>query len=33
MREPYNVDKLRHAIGTYDWNDVFCDVEKPVLSI
>jgi len=26
LREPY-IDKLRHAIGTYDWNDVFCDAD------
>jgi len=25
LREPY-IDKLRYAIGTYDWHGVFCDV-------
>jgi len=25
LREP-NIDKLRYAIGTYDWHGVFCDV-------
>ena len=24
LREPY-IDKLRYAIGTFDWNGIFCN--------